>query len=105
MESVQVEIFGQIYTIKGKDDAGYIKHLADFVDTKMKEVRQGTGTSDPHRVAILTALTISDELYRIREEHSALRQSAERRLQGLLDLTSQGEDRKARPQRAAEPSS
>jgi cell division protein ZapA len=87
MESVQVEIFGQVYNIKGKDDPGYIRELAAYLDVKMKEVQKGTGTADPHRVAILTALTISDELYRLREEHSSLEKTAEQRVERLLNIT------------------
>lgn len=87
MESVQVEIFGQVYSIKGKDDVLYIRELAAFVDGKMKEVQKGTGTADPHRVAILTALTISDELYRLRKENRALGRTVEEHLELLLELT------------------
>ena len=87
MESVQVEIFGQVYSIKGKDDPAYIRDLASFIDAKMKEVQKGTGTADPHRVAILTALTISDELYRLRAENDALGSTTEKALQRLLKLT------------------
>lgn len=87
MESVQVEIFGQVYTIKGKDDAVYIRELAAFLDSKMKEVQKGTGTADPHRVAILTALTISDELFRLRQQNGELGRTAEQKLRRLLDLT------------------
>ena len=87
MESVQVEIFGQVYTIKGKDDPAYIRELAAFVDVKMKEVQKVTGTADPHRVAILTALTISDELYSIREQNASLEKSAGNAVQRLLDIT------------------
>ena len=87
MESVQVEIFGQVYSIKGKDDPAYIRDLASFIDAKMKEVQKGTGTADPHRVAILTALTISDELYRLRSENAALGSTTEKALERLLKLT------------------
>jgi cell division protein ZapA len=87
MESVQVEIFGQLYSLKGKDDPLYIRELAAYVDAKMREVQKGTGTGDPHRVAILTALTISDELYRLRKEHSVLGTSVEEGIQRLFDLT------------------
>ena len=38
MERVQVEIFGQVYSLKGRDDPAYIKELAAYIDTKMKEV-------------------------------------------------------------------
>lgn len=91
MESVQVEIFGQLYNIKGKDDPAAVRELAAFVDAKMKEVQQGTGTGDPHRVAILTALTISDELFRLREQSVSLEKTAENAARRLLDLTAPAE--------------
>jgi cell division protein ZapA len=87
MESVKVEIFGQVYSIRGKDDQDYIRELAAFVDAKMKDVQKGTGTADPHRVAILTALTISDELFRLRRQHGALEKTAETAAQRLLSIT------------------
>jgi len=87
MKSVQVEIFGQVYTIKGKDDPAYIRELAAFIDAKMKEVQKGTGTADPLRVAILTALTITDELYRLREQHESLALASENAAKRLLGLT------------------
>jgi cell division protein ZapA len=87
MERVQVEIFGQVYSIKGKDDPSYIRELAAFIDAKMKEVQKGTGTVDPHRVAILTALTITDELYRLRERYGNMEITSENAARRLLDLT------------------
>jgi cell division protein ZapA len=87
MESVQVEIFGQVYTIKGKEDPAYIRELASFIDAKMREIQEGTGTIDPHRVAILTALTITDELYRTRKQYGSLERAADSVTKRLLDLT------------------
>jgi cell division protein ZapA len=87
MESVQVEIFGQLYSIKGMEDHDYIRELAAFVDAKMKEVQKGTGTANPHRVAILTALTISDEFYRLRKQHSSFEQMVDGTVLRLLELT------------------
>jgi cell division protein ZapA (FtsZ GTPase activity inhibitor) len=89
MESVQVEIFGQTYSIKGKDDTGSIRDLAAFVNARMMEVQKGTGTSDPLRVAILTAMTISDELFRLRAESAVTGTTAEKAAKRLLDLTEQ----------------
>lgn len=87
MESVQVEIFGQVYAVKGKDDPAYIRELAAYIDTKMKEVQKGTGTVDPLRVAILTSLTITDELYRLRERNGALEKMTGAAAKRLLALT------------------
>jgi len=89
MESVQVEIFGQVYNIKGQDDPAYIRELAALVDAKMKDVQKETGTVDPHRVAILTALTITDELHQLREQDAALEKSTDKATKRLLNLTQQ----------------
>ena len=87
MERVQVEIFGQVYSIKGGNDPDAVRELAAFVDRKMREIEKGTGTVDPLRVAILTALTIADELSRQKEQFDALEKTSGRAAQRLMDLT------------------
>ncbi|MEK6698198.1 MAG: cell division protein ZapA [Nitrospirota bacterium] len=91
MESVQVEIFGQVYSIKGMADHEYIRELAAFIDARMKDVQKGTGTADPHRVAILTALTISEELHRLQKQYAELEKTAENAARHLLEITSEAE--------------
>jgi len=87
MESVQVEIFGQTYSIKAGNDREYIRELAAFVDARMKEVQKGTGTSDGYKIAILAALNIADELNRIRSQHDSFRKSTMSSLDQLIELT------------------
>ncbi len=87
MEPVQVEIYGQIYSIKGADNSAHIRELAAYIDSKMKEVEKGTGTVDPLRVAILTALTIADELNRLRIQYNELETAADDAAKHLFDLT------------------
>jgi cell division protein ZapA len=92
MEPVQVEIYGQVYSLKGADDSSHIRELASYVDKKMKEVEKGTGTVDPHRVAILTALTIADELHSLREKYGELETTAEKSVKRMLDMTEKVRD-------------
>lgn len=66
-QTVEVKIYNQTYQIRGDGNTEYICELADYVDKRMKEVAQGTLTADSLRVAILTALNIADELYKVRE--------------------------------------
>lgn len=87
MESIQVEIFGQTYSIKAGNDPGYIRELAAFVDTRMKDVQKGTGTADGYRIAILAALNIADELSRLRSQHDTFRRSTETSLDRLIEMT------------------
>jgi cell division protein ZapA len=66
---VQVVIYGKPYSIRGKTDSVYIKDVAGFVDSKMREVEDGfRNPQTDTRVAILAAMNISDELFTLRRE-------------------------------------
>lgn len=65
---VNVKIFGQEFTIKGEDTPQYVQALAEFVDKKMREVASASSVITSHKVAMLTAINIADELFRLRQE-------------------------------------
>jgi cell division protein ZapA len=65
---VHVEIFGQTYAVRAGTDAGYVERLAAFLDEQMKEVGRSSGAVDSLRVAVLTALNLADECFRLRRE-------------------------------------
>lgn len=65
---VEVKIYNQTYYIRGEGDTEYIHELAAYVDQRMNEVAAGTMTADSLRVAILAALNIADELYKMRRK-------------------------------------
>jgi cell division protein ZapA len=60
--SVRVEIFDQVYNLRGSD-ADYILKLAEYVDGKMRAVSEQTSTIDSVRLAVLAALNIADEYH------------------------------------------
>ena len=70
-QSIAVEIYGQIYHLRGTDVA-YIQQLAHNVDAKMRAVSSQGNTVDSLRVAVLAALNIADELQSLRQRHEAL---------------------------------
>jgi len=65
--SVRVEIFDQIYNLRGSD-ADYIVKLAEYVDTKMRAVSEQTATVDSVRLAVLAALNIADEYHLLKRK-------------------------------------
>ena len=65
-QSVSVEIYDQIYRLRGSDPA-YIERLAASVDAKMRAVSAHGSTVDSLRVAVLAALNIADELCTARQ--------------------------------------
>jgi cell division protein ZapA len=64
--TVKVEIYNQTYNIRSDGDTEYIIQLAEFVDSRMREISSGTLTVDSLKVAILAALHVADELHRLK---------------------------------------
>ncbi len=65
--SVRVEIFDQVYNLRGSDP-DYISKLAEYVDTKMRAVSEQTATVDSVRLAVLAALNIADEYHLLKRQ-------------------------------------
>ena len=64
-----VQIAGQEYTLRvppSKIDQA--KQLVQFVNQRMQEIGQKSGTVTTSRVAVLTALAIADELFTLQEK-------------------------------------
>jgi len=88
MGSIEVDILGQKYTIKGDASEEYIKKLAAFVDLKLKEIHNSAPNIAPLKAAILASLNIADELYKIRDAHEKATRDIEEKanvLSGLFD--------------------
>src|SRR6187399_1938731 len=64
--TIRVEIYNQTYNIRSDGDTEYIIQLAEYVDSKMREISSGTLTVDSLKVAILAALHIADEFYQLK---------------------------------------
>jgi cell division protein ZapA len=68
--AVVVEIYGQVYQLRGTDTA-HIEKLAGIVDAKMRAVSAHGATVDSLRVAVLAALNIADEMTQARSKLDA----------------------------------
>lgn len=75
-QAVSVEIYDQVYHLRGTDPA-YIERLAATVDAKMRAVAAHGATVDSLRVAVLAALNIADEMEQTRERYNRLAGSVE----------------------------
>lgn len=86
MGSVEVDILGQKYTIKGDADEAYIKKLAAFVDEKLKEVYNASPGISPLKASILTSLNIADELHRMKDAQESIARTIEEKANALTGL-------------------
>ncbi|MGO9366142.1 MAG: cell division protein ZapA [Terriglobales bacterium] len=80
--SVRVEIFDQVYNLRGSD-ADYILQLAEYVDGKMRAVSQQTATVDSVRLAVLAALNIADEYHLLKRRLDTVSPEARQRASKL----------------------
>ena len=79
-------ILGQKYTIKGDAPEEYIQQLANYVQDKIKEVYTNSPSITPVKASILAAITIADELHRLRNEEENLTRSIEEKTVELTRL-------------------
>jgi cell division protein ZapA len=85
---VNVEIHGQLYPIRSGLDPAYVAELAAYVNEKMRLASRETPT-DTLKVAVLTALNIADECFRVRDEgrrHNDTVAHRAQELERMLDL-------------------
>lgn len=86
MGSVEINILGQHYSIKGDASEEHIKKLAAYVDEKLKEIYAANPNITPLKASILASLNIADELYRIRDEQETATRNIEEKANALTGL-------------------
>lgn len=85
IKTIEVEICGQRYAIKGEADDEYVRRLAAHVDEQMRTLAQGMKTATMSKLAVLAAINITHQLFqaeRIREQGEA---DMDRRARSLMD--------------------
>lgn len=66
---VKVHINGEDYYVRGSVTTEYIRKVAKYVDLKMSDLSHKHPDLSRTRVAVLTALNITDELLRLKQEY------------------------------------
>ncbi len=66
--SVRVTILGEEYSIRSDASPSHTRDVAEYVDRTIRHVLSAGTVVETHKVAILAALQITDELFRLRAE-------------------------------------
>ena len=84
---IKITIFGQEYSVKAPADPTYIKKIAEYVDTKMREVQSGfSSTQSSNRIALLSAMNITDELFNAKKQGDSDNSEVEEKITSLIEL-------------------
>lgn len=66
-KSVTVSIAGEEHTIRSTAEPEYTTRCAAYVDQRFHEIKKQVGLLEGHKVAILAALSITDELFQAKD--------------------------------------
>ena len=85
-KSTTVEIMGREFRIRGTADEQYVREIARYVDTKLREVSQGSAAAVSDRMVVLAALNIADELFQLRRASSEEMATIAKKAESLLTM-------------------
>jgi cell division protein ZapA len=82
-----IQIMGHEYPIEANSgDDLYVNRLAQFVDERMKEVKQESNVVDSYKLAVMAAMNISDELFRAKDSKGNHSQAFDEKADELMIL-------------------
>ncbi len=83
---VHVRIYDREYALRTSGDPERLQELCRLIDERMHEAADASGAVDTLKAAILTALTLADELLRAREELQKMDESLSRRSKECVSI-------------------
>ena len=83
---MKIDIYDQSYNVNTAEKEEYVKELAAYVDTKMREVADATRTVDSLKVAVLAALNIADEMFTLRKRNERIEGPVRKRVEKCAAL-------------------
>ena len=86
---VHVEVHDQRYPIRTTLDPSFVQELAAFVDRRMALAAEASPSTDTLGLAVLTALNIADELFRVRDDNVGSADSVSARAAALERIVDQ----------------
>ena len=81
---VDVDIMGHRLTVTSSDGDEHIRRVAEHVDTQMRQLAAGASNATIVQLALLTALNIASEYWKLHQEQEELHRSINRLSQRVL---------------------
>jgi cell division protein ZapA len=82
-----VQIMGHEYPIEANTgDDLYVNRLAQFVEERMKEIKDESKVVDSYKLAVMAAMNISDELFRLKDAKGSHTQVFDEKADELMHL-------------------
>lgn len=82
-----VQIMGLDYPLEANvGDDLYVNRLAQFVEERMKEVKEESKVVDSYKLAVMAAMNISDELFRLQDARGIRNKDFDTKAEEMIQL-------------------
>jgi len=82
-----VQIMGHEYPVEANPgDELYVNRLAQFVEEKMREVKEESKIVDSYKLAVMAAMNVADELFHLQDQKGSSSKSFESKAEELVHL-------------------
>jgi cell division protein ZapA len=71
-KAVEVEIMGQVFSVKSDDGEEHLRQVARYVDRKMRELNGDGRAVSSYTTAVLAALNIASECQKLQESNTEI---------------------------------
>jgi cell division protein ZapA len=83
---VQVRIYDRDYALRTSGDPARLRQICAHLDERMRRISASSGAVDTLKVAILTAISVADDLLRVQEELVKMDESVSRRSRECVSM-------------------
>jgi cell division protein ZapA len=83
--TTRVTILDEPFAIRSEAEEEYTRQVAGYVDRSLRELRAKTPSMEPFQTAVLGAMEVTDQLFRLRERQADLEGEFAARMARLAD--------------------
>jgi len=87
-KGIKVKIFGSEYPLRGESEE-LTRKVAGYVDQMISTIHDKIPEQPPLTVAVLSALNITEDLFKERDKHKSMRTMVENELKKINDYLDQ----------------
>lgn len=85
-KAFEVKILNQKFLLQTDSDERYVRKVADFVNEKIFNIQKKTSSVSTLNVAILAAINIADDLFKIKRKKVETKSTLETKIKDLVQI-------------------
>ncbi|MCB1215015.1 MAG: cell division protein ZapA, partial [Deltaproteobacteria bacterium] len=85
-KTFEIVLDKQSFRLKSEEDEKHVKQVAEYVNRQIFDIKKKTQSVSSHHVALLAALNIADEYFKLKEELKSKKVKAKAKIKEIKHL-------------------